>query len=87
MFPPSLAEGCFSLRTLDGPVPAMSIRATVAEDGALLDYDIMPTLIEPKARMTYVEVSHASRSHSVKPDVRCACTHCWIPSRVHSAAC
>lgn len=56
MFPHSVAGGCFSLRTSAGTVPAMSISATVAEDGALLDYDIMPTLIVPNDRLTYIEV-------------------------------
>lgn len=55
MFPHVVAEGCFSLRTGAGPVPAISVSATVGEDGALLDYDVTPSLIEPKARLTYVE--------------------------------
>lgn len=55
MFPFSVAEGCFSLRTGVGPVPAMSISATVDDSGELSDYAIMPSLIEPKSRLTYDE--------------------------------
>lgn len=53
MFPRALAEDSFSLRSNVGPVEAMSISATVGDDGSLTEYEIVPSYIEPKLRLTY----------------------------------
>lgn len=56
MFPYSLAQGPFSLRTGAGPTPAMSVGVVLTAEGAVEDFTVTASLVEPRRRLTYLEV-------------------------------
>mmetsp|Transcript_19401 Transcript_19401/g.58625 ORF Transcript_19401/g.58625 Transcript_19401/m.58625 type:complete len:909 (+) Transcript_19401:129-2855(+) len=55
MFPYSLAQGPFSLRTGAGPTPAMSVGVVLTAEGAVEDFTVTASLVEPRRRLTYLE--------------------------------
>ena len=52
MFPPSLAEGPFSLNP-GADTPALSFGCLLAEDGALVEYTVVPSTIRVARRLSY----------------------------------
>ncbi len=53
MFPYQLAQGPFSLRSGAGPTAALSIGVVLGADGSVEEYTVAPSLVEPRARLTY----------------------------------
>lgn len=53
MFPYQLAQGPFSLRSGAGPTAALSIGVVLGADGGVEEYTVAPSLVEPRARLTY----------------------------------
>lgn len=69
MFPRVLSDGPFSLRA-GQKCCAFSIGVVVAEDGSIESYDMIPSLITPKYRLTYDDADELlSENSAMEPEL------------------